>query len=407
MADRVQTGYWERRLFRNTFTYRGERREVAGWCVKLQWNGVRRTLRLASEDRARAAGEAAQIWADLRRGGWSGVGLRRVVGRGEGAGAVDGAPVIGLRKYVSDLNPGFHRELLVSVRLEGGVEHYALGTEDVGEARLRARELQGELGRDGPARFRLSHAREATIAVFWHANPMACTYTTLLTQPARGAGGGGGTTPVRARGWRVLVVESDAAVRRALASWLAQDAGVARVDGMAQATEGGARGDWDLVLANREQPASAVRALAASGGEAGPRLVTHGCFADSDAIFASFSGVSRGYVLCRVPPGQLLAPLTQAFPEGPGRGGREEERQIKRYFQSIFEPDSPAVLGQPAELTLRELEILDLLARGFADKEVGRELGISVWTVHSHLKRIFAKYGVRTRTEAVVRHLQK
>ena len=56
---------------------------------------------------------------------------------------------------------------------------------------------------------------------------------------------------------------------------------------------------------------------------------------------------------------------------------------------------------------MREREILDLLSRGFADKEIGGELGISVWTVHSHLKRIFAKYGVRTRTEAVVKHLQK
>ena len=80
---------------------------------------------------------------------------------------------------------------------------------------------------------------------------------------------------------------------------------------------------------------------------------------------------------------------------------------MTRYFQSIFEPGPAGVVTPSTGLTQRELEILDLLARGFADKEVARELGISGWTVHSHLKRIFAKYGVRTRTEAVVRHLQK
>ena len=55
----------------------------------------------------------------------------------------------------------------------------------------------------------------------------------------------------------------------------------------------------------------------------------------------------------------------------------------------------------------KDQQRLDLLRRGLVDKEIAGELGISVWTVHSHLKRIFAKFGVRTRTEAVVRHLQK
>lgn len=401
--DRGEPEYWERRLFRNTFTYRGERREVSGWCVKIQWNGVRRTLRLSAPERAAAAVEAAGLWSELERGGWPAVDARRA-GRGVTEWYPPAAPVVGLRKYASDLNPGGHRELLVSLPVEGRLEHFALGTGDLAEARLRARDWQRELVRDGPGPFRLAHPREATIAVFWHANPMACTYTTLLTQPARGAGGPGVT---RARGWRVLVVESDPAVRRALGIWLARDPSVARVDGVAQARESVTRGgDWDVVLANREQPAAALRTLATLDGAVRPRLVTHGCFADSDAIFASFSGVSRGYILCRVAPALLLAPLTEPFPEGPVRGRTDEDRQIRRYFQSIFEPGEAAA-GQPAELTGRELEILDLLARGFADKEVGRELGISVWTVHSHLKRIFAKYGVRTRTEAVVRHLQK
>jgi DNA-binding CsgD family transcriptional regulator len=41
------------------------------------------------------------------------------------------------------------------------------------------------------------------------------------------------------------------------------------------------------------------------------------------------------------------------------------------------------------------------------DKEIAQALGISAWTVHGHIKKIFERLGVRTRTEAVVRYLEK
>jgi DNA-binding CsgD family transcriptional regulator len=58
-------------------------------------------------------------------------------------------------------------------------------------------------------------------------------------------------------------------------------------------------------------------------------------------------------------------------------------------------------------LTRREHEILELLSKGYPDKEIANALGISSWTVHGHVKNIFAKLDVHTRTEAVVRSLQK
>ena len=58
------------------------------------------------------------------------------------------------------------------------------------------------------------------------------------------------------------------------------------------------------------------------------------------------------------------------------------------------------------ELTAREEEILRLLAQGCLTKEIADQLSISLQTVKSHLKHIYGKLHVRTRTEAVIRYLR-
>jgi len=69
-------------------------------------------------------------------------------------------------------------------------------------------------------------------------------------------------------------------------------------------------------------------------------------------------------------------------------------------------PSGPSALSM-AKLTPREHEILALLAKGDLAKEIAESLGISIWTVHGHVKSIFEKLDVHTRTEAVVKFLQK
>jgi DNA-binding NarL/FixJ family response regulator len=60
-----------------------------------------------------------------------------------------------------------------------------------------------------------------------------------------------------------------------------------------------------------------------------------------------------------------------------------------------------------ARLTHREREVMELLSKGCVDKEIAQAMGISVWTVHGHIKSIFERLQVRTRTEAVIRFLEK
>jgi DNA-binding CsgD family transcriptional regulator len=67
------------------------------------------------------------------------------------------------------------------------------------------------------------------------------------------------------------------------------------------------------------------------------------------------------------------------------------------------------VPSQPAleALSAREAEILGLLAQAYTSKEIAAELGIGYETVCSHLGNIYAKLHVRSRTEAVIKYLQK
>lgn len=55
-------------------------------------------------------------------------------------------------------------------------------------------------------------------------------------------------------------------------------------------------------------------------------------------------------------------------------------------------------------LSPREAEVLGLLARGYLYKEIGETMGISYATVHTHIRHIYEKLHVRSRTEAVARH---
>jgi DNA-binding NarL/FixJ family response regulator len=51
--------------------------------------------------------------------------------------------------------------------------------------------------------------------------------------------------------------------------------------------------------------------------------------------------------------------------------------------------------------------VLELMSKGCVDKEIAQAMRISGWTVHGHIKKIFERLKVRTRTEAVVRYLEK
>ena len=70
----------------------------------------------------------------------------------------------------------------------------------------------------------------------------------------------------------------------------------------------------------------------------------------------------------------------------------------------LASPDVAERGETPAELlTSREMQIAELIAAGRCNKDIARSLGVSVWTVATHLRRIFSKLNVRSRTELAAR----
>lgn len=121
-------------------------------------------------------------------------------------------------------------------------------------------------------------------------------------------------------------------------------------------------------------------------------------YEDSEMIFDSLKAGASGYLLKRTPPGELLRALEQLHAGGSPMSP-EIARQVVGFFQRA--PGTPDM----ESLTPREREILDQLAKGYLYKEIADRLGISLDTVRNHLRKVYEKLHVHSRTEAVLKYL--
>jgi len=123
-------------------------------------------------------------------------------------------------------------------------------------------------------------------------------------------------------------------------------------------------------------------------------------YEDDKLVFESLKAGATGYVLKRTPPAKLLEAIKELHD-----GGSPMSDQIARKVVEAFQGmgKSPK---ETENLSERETEILSYLAKGLLDKEIAEKLYLSVQTVRTHLRNIYRKLHVRTRTEAVLRFLQ-
>lgn len=125
-------------------------------------------------------------------------------------------------------------------------------------------------------------------------------------------------------------------------------------------------------------------------------LTTH---EESDLIFESLRAGASGYLL----KNKAHSGLIEAVQEVRG-GGAPMSMQIARKVVRFFH-QAPTRTPELETLTVREQEILALLATGKLYKEIGDQLGISLSTVRGHLHKVYAKLHVQSRTEAVLKYL--
>lgn len=123
-------------------------------------------------------------------------------------------------------------------------------------------------------------------------------------------------------------------------------------------------------------------------------------YEDSEKIFQSLKAGASGYLLKRTPRDQLL----QAIREVHGGGAPFSShiaRKVVRFFQ-----EPPAAPGLET-LTPRELEILERLSGGAMYKEIADQLGIALDTVRKHVRSVYEKLHVRSRSEAMLKYIQR
>jgi len=125
-------------------------------------------------------------------------------------------------------------------------------------------------------------------------------------------------------------------------------------------------------------------------------VATH---AEAGLIFNSLRAGASGYLLKNRPAMELIQAIEQVH-----AGGAPMSMQIARKMVDHFH-QIPQTMSGLEKLTKREQEILTLLSKGFLYKEISDNLGICVSTVRTHLKHIYEKLHVQSRTEAAVKFL--
>jgi NarL family two-component system response regulator LiaR len=125
---------------------------------------------------------------------------------------------------------------------------------------------------------------------------------------------------------------------------------------------------------------------------------------DDQYVFALLEAGAAGYLLKNVRGHELIEAIRQVNAGESVLHPVIARKVIDRFARPSSEPPEEQALDQ---LTERELEVLKLAAKGITNREIARELSLSTRTVQAHLSTIFSKMQVSSRTEAVVRALQK
>lgn len=121
-------------------------------------------------------------------------------------------------------------------------------------------------------------------------------------------------------------------------------------------------------------------------------------YEDADHIFDALAAGATGYLLKQTPRDELI----EALKEVDGGGSPMTSNIARKVVQSFERKHTPSVEAE--ELSPREQEVLDLLARGYLYKEIAEAIGISLPTVNTYIRRIYEKLHVHSRAQAVARY---
>ncbi len=403
--------YWRRRLYKNSYTRNGQRRDVGGWAVKIQFAGRRRTFSFPTADKERAALQAKAVYEKILARGWDNVlGIPADQKSSPGIYQADWKERLMLRRYRFPASNEPEKSLAVQIDHAGNGYFFPLGTADMAEAIAAAGRIYSTVTRQGWETTCSLFPRELIVAFEWSANPILWTYTTVHTLVGKISQVPLAPLAASQNARRVLVVETDPGLRRALMWCVNHQPGFCAV--ACEQPESFSRSFTlckpDIVLLNRSL--AERMGIEFSGGftpiRANALALAYSVSVDGDHTFVSVPGGAQGYMLTRVQPDHIFDPMLAGgnLPRAPFE---DYLAPVRQFFKDMLRPRTGKHTDALAKLTPRENEVLLLLSKGYVDKEIAQAMGISAWTVHGHIKKIFERLVVRTRTEAVVRYLEK
>jgi DNA-binding NarL/FixJ family response regulator len=204
---------------------------------------------------------------------------------------------------------------------------------------------------------------------------------------------------------RVLIVDDDALMRAGLRGVLSEDEMIDVVGEAGDGRDAVYRARLlkpDIVLMDVRMPdidgITATRRLLADAPES--RVVILTTFEQDDYIFGALSAGASGFLLKRTKPEELVAAIHTIAAGDSLLSPSVTSRVIMRMArQPAHDASHDALVDQ---LTPREREVLELMARGLSNREIAAALVIEESTVKTHTKRILTKLGVRDRVQAVI-----
>ncbi|HEU6447450.1 MAG TPA: response regulator transcription factor [Verrucomicrobiae bacterium] len=203
----------------------------------------------------------------------------------------------------------------------------------------------------------------------------------------------------------VSIVEDDARVRESLSQLINSSSGYRCVSRHASAEEALQEIPrikpnvvlMDINLINGINGVECVRRLKPQ--LPGTQIIMLTVYQNTEHIFNALAAGATGYLLKQTPPSELLTAIRDVH-----SGGSPMSSHIARKIVQSFQQRPPQT-ADADNLSPREAEVLDLLAKGFLYKEISESMKISYATVHTHIRHIYEKLHVRSRTEAVAKHL--
>jgi len=203
---------------------------------------------------------------------------------------------------------------------------------------------------------------------------------------------------------RILIADDHAVVREGLRAVLGSEPDMEVVGEAAtgkEVIERAAELGPDVILMDIQMPQingiEATRRILDASPKVGVVVLT--MFEDDESVFSAMRAGARGYVLKGAHPSEILKVL-RAVAGGEAYFGPEIARRLVDFFST---PKSASSAEAFPELTAREREILDLIARGHNNAAIAARLFVSPKTVGNHISHIFTKLQVADRAHAIIR----